>query len=244
MGLLIIVSFISAIIGTMIGSAMLILPPTMIFLGMPVHIAIATARFSMLGIAIGNLTKFSLKEKVEFRYVLPFALAGVLGSFASASFMTKVDEGLLKAIVGILMIAISFLILAEDYVKPKGKKKKATIVNHLLSVIAGLFIGAYIGLIGGGGATLIIFLLVLIYGLGYRAALVNQKAVTLPISIVTTIVFVYQGLIDYKIGLPLLLTNVAGGWVGAGFILKFKNTWLKRILVPVIVLMAIKLIFF
>lgn len=242
--LLVVVSFISAIIGTMIGSAMLILPPTMIFLGMPVHTAIATARFSMLGIAIGNLTKFSMKEKVEFRYVWPFAIAGVIGSFASASFMTKVDEGLLKAIVGILMIAISFLILAEDYVRPKGKKKKAAMVNHLLSVIAGLFIGAYIGLIGGGGATLIIFLLVLIYGLSFKEALVNQKAVTLPISIVTTIVFVYHGLIEYRIGLPLLLTNVAGGWVGAGLILKFKNTWLKRILVPVIVLMAIKLIFF
>lgn len=242
--LLMAVSFISAIIGTMIGSAMLILPPTMIFLGVPVYTAIATARFSMLGIAVGNLTKFSTKEKVEFRYVWPFAIAGVVGSFASASFMTQVDEGLLKTIVGILMIAISLLILAEDYVKPKGKKKKGAVVRHVLSVIAGLFIGAYIGLIGGGGATLIIFLLVLIYGLSFKEALVNQKAVTLPISIVTTIVFVYRGLIDYKIGAPLLLINVAGGWVGAAMILKFRNTWLKRILVPVIILMAVRLIFF
>ncbi len=181
---------------------------------------------------------------MEFRYVWPFAIAGVVGSFASASFMTKVDEGLLKTIVGILMIAISLLILAEDYIKPKGKKKKATIMNHMLSALAGMFIGAYIGLIGGGGATLIIFLLVLIYGLKFKEALVNQKAVTLPISIVTTAVFVYNGLIDYRVGAPLLLINVAGGWVGAGLILKFRNTWLKRILVPVIILMAIKLIFF
>ena len=238
------ISFLSAIIGTMVGMAMLIMPPVMIFFGVPVHAAIATARFSMVGQHIGNITKFSLKDRMQSRYVLPFAIAGVIGSIFGASFLIKINEELLKNTIGIFMIIISILILFEDFINPKERKPKITIKRHLLSVLGGLFIGGYLGIIGGGGATLIILLLALIYGLSFHDAIANQKAVTFPISIITTLIFIYQGLIDYNLGVPLFLANVIGGWLGAGLILKFKNIWLKRILVPVIVIMALKLIFF
>ncbi len=242
--LLIVISFIASIIGSLIGTAMLILPPAMIFLGVPVHTAVATSRFSMVGIGIGNIAKFSFKDRMQLRYILSFAIAGIIGSILGASLIVKINEGILKIIIGILMIIVSFLILFEDYIKPKKVKTKITIKHHLLSALAGIFIGAYIGIIGGGGATLVIFLLVLIYGLSFQSAVANQKAVTFPMSIMTTIIFIYQGLIDYKLGIPLLLVNIAGGWVGAGLVLKFKNIWLKRVLVPIIIVMAVKLIFF
>ena len=242
--ILLIVSFLSSIIGTMIGMAMLILPPTMIFLGIPVHTAIATARFSMVGIGIGNITKFSLKDKIQPRYVIPFAVAGVIGSLLGASFLTKINEELLKTIIGILMILVSLLILFEDKIKQKKTQSKIRIKHHFLSILSGLFIGSYIGIIGGGGATIVIFLLVLIYGLSFRDAVANQKAVTLPISIIATLVFISQGLIDYKLGIPLFLINILGGWIGAGLVLKFKNIWIKRILAPIVIIMGIMLAFF
>src|SRR3989338_4977252 len=242
--LLVAVSFISSIIGTMIGTAMLILPPTMIFLGIPVHTAIATSRFSLLGVGIGNITRFSLKNRIQRKYVVPFALAGVIGAVFGASLLTKINEETLKKIIGIFMLIVSLLIFFEGKIKPKKARQKITIRHYFLSILSGIFIGAYIGVIGGGGATVIIFLLILIYGLSFKDAVVNQKAVTLPISIITTIIFVYQGLIEYRLGLPLLIINIIGGWIGAGLMLKFRNIWLKRILVPVIIIMAIRLIFF
>lgn len=242
--LLLIVSFFSSIIGTMIGMAMLILPPAMIFLGMPVHIAVATARFSMTGISIGNLTKFSVKERVHLKYVLPFAVAGVIGALISSSLLRGINEEVLKRTIGILMIAVSLLIALEDFIAQRKRQSRATSWRHLFSALGGFFVGAYIGIIGGGGATLIIFLLVLVYGLSFQDAIANQKAVTLPISIVTTIVFIYQGLIDYSLGVPLLLVNIAGGWVGAELVMRFSNKWLKWVLVPVILLMALRLVFY
>src|SRR3989344_8154121 len=112
--LLLAVGLFSSVIGSVIGTAMLILPPAMIFLGIPVHTAIATARFSMLGIAAGNLTRFSMKEKIKLRHVLPFALAGIIGSLISSLFLTHINEEGLKKAIGVLMIAISILILFED----------------------------------------------------------------------------------------------------------------------------------
>ena len=242
--LLLAVSFVSSIIGSMIGTAMLILPPTMIFLGIPIHTAVATARFSMVGIGIGNLSNFSLKQKIRLKYVVPFAIAGVIGSLISSFSLKNINEEILKTVIGVLMIAISLLILFEERIVLKKKKPEISLKRNILSILGGFFVGGYLGIVGGGGATITIFLLVMIYGLSFRDAVVNQKAVTMPISIITTIAFIYQGLINYKIGVPLLLVNIAGGWMGAALLLKFKNVWLKMLLVPVIVIMAIKLIFF
>lgn len=241
--LLLAISFLSAIIGSILGMAMLILLPVMIFLGMPVHTAVATGRFSMNGINLGNVSKFSKSEKIKPKYFVVFAAAGVIGSFAGALFLKNLNENALKTIIGIFMVIVSILVLFEGFIKSRKLHDRITFNHHFLSGLAGIFVGGYIGIIGGGGATLIIFLLVLIYGLSFHDAVANQKAVTLPISIVATLVFIYQGLIDYKIGIPLFIVNLIGGWIGASLILKFKTAWLKRILVPITVALAIKLIF-
>lgn len=223
---------------------MVVLLPLMIFLGVPVHTAVATGRFSMLGINIGNIAMFSQNEKIQSKYFIVFAGAGAIGSLVGALFLVYINEKILKMVIGIFMILVSILVLLEDYIKPKKIKHKITRKHNIISALAGIFVGGYIGIIGGGGATIIILLLILIYGLSFHDALANQKAVSLPISIIATIVFIYQGLIDYKLGVPLFIVNFIGGFVGAGLVNKFRGLWLKRIVVPIVILMAIKLIFF
>jgi len=240
--LILAVSFIASIIGTIIGSAMLILPPTMIFFGIPPHTAVATGRFSMVGVGIGNATRFSMRNMIQLKYVIPFAAAGIVGAVFGALSLKRIDGDFLKILMGILMMIISVLLIFEDYLMNRKIKANISFKSHLLSIISGLFLGAYIGVIGGGGATIVILLLVLIYGLNFRDAVANQKAVTLPISIIATIIFIYQGLIDYRIGIPLFLVNMVGGWVGVGLLMKFDSKWLKRIIIPIIILLAIKLI--
>ena len=84
----------------------------------------------------------------------------------------------------------------------------------------------------------------LIYGVTFHEALANQKAISLPITLVAALVFIMQGLIDYSLGIPMLLVNVAGGVIGAHLVMKLRGPWLKVILVPVTIAIGIKLIFF
>lgn len=239
--ILILASFVSAIIGTMAGMAMVIMLPIMIFFGIPVHTAIATGRFSMVGVGLGNITKFSENEKMQPRYFLAFASAGVIGSLFGAYFLENISEKTLKTVIGMFMIIVSGLVLMEDYIHAR-KAGKISRRHQFLSALGGLFVGSYIGIVGGGGATIIIFLMILIFGLSFHEAVANQKAVTLPISIVATLVFVYHGLVDYRLGVPLFIVNMIGGWFGASLLMKFRPLWLKRILVPVVVALGLWLI--
>ncbi|MBI2659775.1 sulfite exporter TauE/SafE family protein [Candidatus Woesearchaeota archaeon] len=242
--LLLVISFLSAIMGTMVGMAMVIMVPVMVFLGIPVHNAVATGRFSMIGIGVGNIRTFSKREKMKPGYILPLAISGIIGTLAGTSFLKYLSENALENIIGVFIIGISIIVLFEEKLRPKEKRQGITYKHHALSVIAGLFIGSYIGIVGGGAATIIIFVLVLVYGLSFHQAVANQKAVSLPITIIATLVFIYQGLVNYKIGIPLLIVNILGGYVGAILIMKFKPVWLKLILVPISIVLALKLIFF
>jgi len=238
-------SFLASIIGGMMGMAMLILPPVMIFLGVPIHTAIATGRFAVLGISVGSIAMFSGKGMMRREYYLVFAVAGMIGSFAGASLLALIPERALYLLLGTFMILISIVMLFEEKIKKLHPAKGAiTLRRHALSVGAGLLLGAYMGIIGGGAATIIIFLLVLIYGVTFHEALANQKAISLPITLVAALVFIMQGLIDYSLGIPMLLVNVAGGVIGAHLVMKLRGPWLKVILVPVTIAIGIKLIFF
>lgn len=242
--LLLVASFLSSIMGTMVGMAMVIMVPVMVFLGIPIHTAVATGRFSMVGIGLGNIRMLSRNQKIEPKYILPLSIAGIIGTLIGASFLKYLSENALENIIGAFIIGISILVLFEEKLRPKGARHKITFRHHALSASAGLFLGSYVGIVGGGAATIMIFVLVLAYGLSFHQAVANQKAAILPISIIATIVFIYQGLIDYRIGIPLFIVNILGGYVGAILILKFKPIWLKFILVPISIALSVKLIFF
>jgi uncharacterized protein len=237
------IGFIASIIATFMGMGMLIIPPSMILFGIPVHTAVATSRFSILGLNIGNVSRFSSKGRLKFRYAIPFASAAVFGTLIGASFMSRIDERLLKAVIGCFMIAVSLLIAFEKKLISRKHGGHITLKQDIVSFILGFFVGSYLGIIGGGGATIIILLLSLIYGLGIHDAIASQKAITICTTVISTSVFIYQGLIDYKLGIPLLLANLFGGWVGAGLLFKFKANWLKSVIIPVVMAMGMWLIF-
>ena len=243
--ILLTVSFSAAIIGTMMGMAMIIVIPVMVSLGVPIHTAIATGRFSMLGINVGNIAVFSKQRTMRKEYILSFAVAGAVGAFAGASSLSLISEGALKTIVGVCMILISIIVFFEEKIRQfHHGKTEVTFKHHALSALAGLFIGSYIGVIGGGGATLVIFVLVLLYGLNFHQALANQKAITLPISLIATLVFIVQGMIDYRLAIPMLIANLFGGMIGVRVVMKMKGHWLRNILVPVTIVLGLMLIFF
>ena len=243
--ILLTVSFSAAIIGTMMGMAMIIVIPVMVSLGVPIHTAIATGRFSMLGINVGNIAVFSKQRTMRKEYILSFAVAGAVGAFAGASSLSLISEGALKTIVGVCMILISIIVFFEEKIRQfHPGKTEITFRHHALSALAGLFIGSYIGVVGGGGATLIIFVLVLLYGVNFHQALANQKAISLPMSIIATLVFIVQGMIDYKLAIPMLITCVFGGMIGVRLVMRIKGHWLRNILVPVTIVLGLTLIFF
>ncbi len=104
-------------------------------------------------------------------------------------------------------------------------------------------LGIYGGLYSGGYVTLLTPVFVAFLGMGFGEAIATTKFVNVFSSAVATIVFMWQGLVDYKLGALLGVTMFAGAYLGAHYAAKMNDVWLKRIFVTTVLLLAVKTLY-
>ena len=77
-------------------------------------------------------------------------------------------------------------------------------------------------------------------GMHYGEAVASTKLINVFSSSVATAVFMWQGLVDYRLGIVLGLTMFVGAYVGAHYVTKINDIWIRRIFLAAVVLLAIK----
>jgi len=71
----------------------------------------------------------------------------------------------------------------------------------------------------------------------------STKLINVFSSLIATAVFMWQGLVDYKLGLIIGLTMFAGAYAGAHFVTKLNEIWIRRIFLTTVFLLAIKMFY-
>jgi hypothetical protein len=62
------------------------------------------------------------------------------------------------------------------------------------------------------------------------------------LSISSLAIFAFSGIIDYRIGLVLLIGMAIGGYIGAHAALKKGDLWVKRLFVLFVIIFGVKLL--
>lgn len=106
--------------------------------------------------------------------------------------------------------------------------KKAKLWQILLF---GTLVGLINGFFGGGGGMIVVPLLNKLFGMEQKKAQATALFVILPISLVSTIVYLIFHSINFMQGLPVIIGIVVGGALGALSLNKLKNNILKGIFV-------------
>ena len=88
-----------------------------------------------------------------------------------------------------------------------------------LSVLSGVLIGGINGFLGAGGGMLLVPLLQYVLKIEDKKAHATAVFVILPISLISGIVYIIKGAVDWSIFLPVVIGSVVGGIVGT-FLLK------------------------
>ncbi|MFN6515922.1 MAG: TSUP family transporter [Nostoc sp. CreGUA01] len=71
-------------------------------------------------------------------------------------------------------------------------------------------------------------------------AVANTKLINIFSSLIATIIFLTQGIVDYKLGIILSITMFIGGIVGSQVALKLNNIWLRRIFITTVIALGLK----
>lgn len=136
--------------------------------------------------------------------VAPSTLIGV----AISSFS---PETLVKVVFACFLFVLSFLTFRRGTEKGDGP---AASVHPALALLAGVGIGTLAGLIGIGGAAMMVPLMSLGFGVPLRAAISTSLAVTVAIGTVGSAGYILSGFDEISGLPPLILGSIAGAWLG------------------------------
>ena len=103
-------------------------------------------------------------------------------------------------------------------------KKKFLI---LLSIVAGLGVGALNGLFGGGGGMVAVPVLTYFLQLDTKKSHATAIWVILPISIVSAVIYYLKIRMDFAILIPSAIGVLIGGVVGAFLLSKLSNRYIR-----------------
>jgi hypothetical protein len=145
-------------------------------------------------------------------------------------------------IVSVSMIAVTIFTLVNP---GAGVEKKASLSRLAIAATYALtfLLGIYGGLYSGGYVTMLTALFVALFGMTFTEAVANTKIINVFSSFVASIIFAWQGLIDYKLGMILAVTMFVSAYAGARVVTKLNDVWLKRIFLATVLILAIKIIF-
>ncbi|MEK6792730.1 MAG: sulfite exporter TauE/SafE family protein [Nanoarchaeota archaeon] len=243
--LILLVSLIGLVTGffdSIIGAGGLISVPSLVFLGFPAHIAIATDRFGSIGQALIATLKFWKSKKIVWKYVPVLAVLSLIGSFIGAKILLDISPKILGGVIGVLMIVLlPFIFLKKDLgvVRLKtGWTKK--IIGAIIYFAVMIFAGFY----GQGTGPMVFYTLTFFFGLTMIESLGTGVVAWLLLCISSVIIFAFNNIIDYKIGLILFVSMSIGSYVGASTAVRKGDLWIKRLFVALVVIMSVKLLFF
>ena len=143
--------------GTLIGTVgvggILLIPAFIFFAGINTHEASATALFTFLFTGILGTYLFQKKGSIHWGATLPVCLGGVIFSYIGAESNIRIEETLLRGIIGVLVVIAGMLALRAPSSTNLGAGKQFTlnIRNFLLLFFVGMIAGFGSGLSGAGG---------------------------------------------------------------------------------------------
>ncbi len=244
MALLFLTGLVAGALNVVAGGGSMITLPVMIFLGLPATVANGTNRVAILVQNIGATLSFHKKGKIPpgwLRLAVPPALVGAgLGTWAAVEMGDAAFE---KVLAVVLVVVAGYTLWKPRPPEATGVGAVPTGTRRLGFVGAFFFVGLYGGLIQAGLGFIILGVaaaggLDLVRGNAMKAALV------LTFTPLALAIFAWTGKVDWVMGASLAAGNFLGALAGVRLQILKGQAWIRQVVTVVIVVFAIRLLFF
>ncbi len=240
--ILILIFFLTTMVGVVTGSNSLIAVPAMFQLGVDPRVAVATNMFGLVFMSVGGTIPFVRQQKIDYAKCAPLVGLTIVSSAIGALLVGLISATGIKLIVSIAMICVVIFTLLR---RNTGVGLEHKPVAHFLPItyVLVFLLGIYGGLFSGGYTTILTAVCVGIYGMNYGEAVASTKLINVFSSAIATAIFMWQGLVDYRLGAIIGVTMFIGAYVGAHYATKLHDEWLRRIFLAAVILLALKTLY-
>lgn len=233
--ILIFVGFFGGMIGSLAGlGGGIIIVPALLFLGnstsllppLGPQVVVGTSIILLIVTGLSSTIAYLKQRKVDYASGLIFFIGSGPGTFLGAYLNKNIDSGMFSVIFGLFMIFISVIWFAVKRLKPiqikKGMERKYVdsmgnettyYFPYSIAIVISFFVGILSGLFGIGGGTLMIPVMVLLFGFPPSVAVATSMLLVFLSGVTGSIAHIRLGNVEWLFTLAL----VPGAWFGGKF---------------------------
>ncbi len=224
------VAVLTGFIDAIAGGGGLIMMPTMLWAGLPPHLALGTNKVQSLAGTATATRNFLRGGQVDWRANLPTAIVVFLGAAAGSVVVQLIKPESLLLIVPILLLAASAYVIFSPRMTDEDAQQRLSQTGY--APIGG-GIGFYDGFFGPGTGSFFVTSLVALRGLGLTRATGTTKLLNAASNLGSLLVFAAGGKVIWLLGLAMAVGAMLGGWLGSRFALKHGARLIRPLLIVI-----------
>lgn len=234
--------FLGGFVDSVAGGGGLITLPAYLMAGIPVHFAAGTNKVVN---GIGSATaaaRFFRSGKVRLLIALCASVGALIGGFVGASAAKLMPDALLRGLMltALPVIAV-FLAVKKDFGKETGERRYSRTHEAVISLLIGLGVGCYDGLVGPGTGTFLMMAFTALLSLDIVTASGCARAANVASNAAAAVSFAVGGLVLWKLAVPAAACSMLGNYCGAIYAIRGGGKKIKRMIFVVLGLMFVKL---
>jgi uncharacterized membrane protein YfcA len=228
------VAVLTGFIDAIAGGGGLIMMPTMLWAGLPPHLALGTNKVQSLAGTTTAARNFLRSGQVDWRANLP-SVAIVFGGAALGSVVVQlIKPASLQLIVPILLLGAAAYVIFSPRMTDEDAHQRLGQAGY--APVAG-GIGFYDGFFGPGTGSFFVTSLVALCGLGLTRATGTTKLLNAASNLGSLVVFAAGGKVIWLLGLCMAVGAMTGGWLGSHFAIRHG----ARVIRPLLIVISLAL---
>ncbi len=224
-----------------LGGGVIMIPLMVGILKLDQHTAHGTSLLVLVFTGISGAIAYGRNGSVDIIAALVLAASAVVTAQAGARFANSLPEWKLKRSFGAFLLFVSVLLLSKPYLPP-FHAAEAGFLKIFILLLTGIFTGFLSGLMGVGGGSIMVPVMVLLAGFSQHMAQGSSLLAMVPIGAAGAYTHWRFGNVRTGLLLGLIPGILVGTYLGGTFAHSLSDTVLRLIFAAVIVWTGIKYI--
>lgn len=238
--LLFFVAMAAGTIDAIAGGGGLIIIPALLAVGLPPGAAIATNKVGGFAGSAAATLQFLRKRQIDFRKSRWMVLSTFAGALAGGISLTRIDSGILRQLIPILLIGFALYFLLSPRVGAQDHKQRMT--HGLYAATLAPAIGFYDAFFGPGTGTFLAISAVTLLGMNLTRATGHAKLLNMSSNLVALLFYSLHGNIVWAFGLPMMAGQWIGGTLGARIAVSRGHRLIRVVMVTMAIIVSVRML--
>jgi hypothetical protein len=205
--------FVDAVVG---GGGLIQLPALLLALpgATPAQVLATNKLGSICGTTVSSATYYR-RVQPDPRTFLPLMLLAFLGSVGGAFVASQIPRSAFEPLVLVALVLVGAWVLSKPALGRESLLRFSGHRHTAAAMATGLAVGFYDGALGPGTGSFFVIGLVGLLGYNFLDASAKARMANWATNLGALCVFVPQGVVLWKVGLVMGLSNLVGGYLGA-----------------------------